>query len=160
MAVTSGGEIAETADGKAEDRALKQVPAEVKADGKPERTGADAGEGEENSDGQCVEESPAQKALRIGISKVDGSEESGEKNHGPKGSEGFGELLEGIAAEGQLLQQGSEEQEHGYGGGVQQHVRREVEVEADRSKAGDERYVAGDEQTSEGKPDGELAAGT
>ena len=54
-----GGKLAQAADRKSEDRSLKEIPAEVKAEGEPERAGADAGEGEKNSDGDGVEESPA-----------------------------------------------------------------------------------------------------
>ncbi len=150
-------EFVQSADGKAEDGTLKEIPAEVKTKGKPERAAEDAGEGADDADGEGVAESPAQQALGVGIPEVEGPEERGENDDGPEGSQGFGEFLEGIAAEGQLLEQGSAKQKHGDGGGAHQHVEGEVEMKMERAEADDDGDIGGDEQRSESQAGDELA---
>src|ERR1700676_2875804 len=95
--------------------------------------------------------------MSVGIPEMDGSEESGEGDDGPECSESFGELLEGIAAKGKLLHQGSKEQERGCGDEAQQGVRADVEVPPQRPEAGDDEDVGGDEQCSEAKAGRPLA---
>src|SRR6516225_3872091 len=82
----------------------------MKSPGQPKRPGSQIGDGEENSDDDCVDEAPDASA---GVHQMYRSKKNREHHDGPCGTSGFDQSLKRITAEHEFLSKGAR-QDHQY----------------------------------------------